>query len=107
MKALKEGNKELYNNIIQKGITIFTPAAAARNRIAKGAALSDAEIILNTNGSYVYDNPRVGTITFRKLSDNNYSASGFLNSGNKQEPVNMTGIDIIKLNSIVNTFNTL
>jgi hypothetical protein len=107
LKALKEGNKELYNNIIQKGITIFTPAAAARNRIAKGAALSDAEIILNTNGSYVYDNPRVGTITFRKLSDNNYSASGFLNSGNKQEPVNMTGIDIIKLNSIVNTFNTL
>jgi hypothetical protein len=107
LKALKEGNKELYNNIIQKGITIFTPAADARNRIAKGAALSDAEIILNTNGNYVYDNPRVGTITFRKLSDNNYSASGFLNSGNKQEPVNMTGIDIIKLNSIVNTFNTL
>lgn len=107
LKALKDANKDLYNNIIQKGITIFTPAASTTNRIAKAAALSDAEIILNANGSYVYDNPRVGTITFRKLSDNNYSASGFLNSGNKQEPVSMTGIDIIKLNSIVNTFNTL
>jgi len=107
LKVLKDSDKELYNNIIQKGITVFTPSTSARNTIAKGAALSDAEIILNSNGHYVYDNPRVGTITFRKLNDNNYSASGFLNSGNKQEPVNMTGLDIIKLNSIINTFNTL
>lgn len=107
LKTFKKDNPEIYNGFIQKGITIFTPAAAAKNRIAKQASLSDAEIILNSTGNYTYDNPRVGTITFRKIGNNNYSASGFLNSGNKQEPVNMTGIDIVKLNSIVNTFNTL
>ena len=107
IKSLKESNKDLYAKILSDGITVFTPAAAATNTIAKGAALSDAEVILNSTGNYKYDNPKVGTVTFRKLSDNNYSASGFLNSGNTQEPVNITGLDIIKLNSIINTFNTL
>lgn len=102
LASYKKDNPEIYKKILTEGISIIMPSKNKNNYIARTAALSDAEIVLNASGKYEYVNPRVGNITFKKEQDNTYSMSGFIDN----KPVNQMGLDIIKINSVINSLNS-
>jgi hypothetical protein len=99
MKGLKERDKTKHSKILTDGITVIFPATN-KNLISRKAAPSDAEIVLNSTGKYSFYKPGTSNILFTKTQEG-INMSGVIDN----KPVNLQSLDIIKVNSIINTLN--
>lgn len=110
MKQLKETNENLYNNILQKGVTVVMPVSAANSYISQRISTPDREVILNNTGRYTYMNPTGDiNITFTKNKNQTISASGtaYNPRTGAVETYMENNLNVITFNELINQFDNI